>query len=61
MRNQETAMMQAADSHIIAMSGIRKVYDTGKVKVEALKGIDLLVAPGSSWRSSGRRARANPR
>src|SRR5258706_4310081 len=28
------------------MSGIRKVYDTGKVKVEALKGIDLLVAPG---------------
>src|SRR5437762_12227864 len=28
------------------MSGIRKVYDTGKVKVEALKGIGLLVAPG---------------
>ncbi len=46
MRNQEMAMTQAADSHIIAMSGIRKVYDTGKVKVEALKGIDLLVAPG---------------
>jgi putative ABC transport system ATP-binding protein len=46
MSNQETAMTQAADSHIIAMSGIRKVYDTGKVKVEALKGIDLLVAPG---------------
>jgi putative ABC transport system ATP-binding protein len=40
------AMTQAADSHIIAMSGIRKVYDTGKVKVEALKGIDLLVTPG---------------
>jgi putative ABC transport system ATP-binding protein len=33
-------------SEIINMSGIRKVYDTGKVKVEALKGIDLLVAPG---------------
>jgi putative ABC transport system ATP-binding protein len=33
-------------SGIIHMSGIRKVYDTGKVKVEALKGIDLLVAPG---------------
>ena len=46
MSNQETAMTQAADSHIIAMSGIRKVYDTGKVKVEALKGIDLLVTPG---------------
>src|SRR6266498_5213942 len=28
------------------MAGIRKVYDTGKIKVEALKGIDLVVAPG---------------
>jgi putative ABC transport system ATP-binding protein len=31
---------------IIDMSGIRKVYDTGKVKVEALKGIDLCVQRG---------------
>ncbi len=31
---------------IIEMSGIRKIYDTGKVKVEALKGIDLEVAQG---------------
>ena len=31
---------------IIAMSGIRKVYDTGKIKVEALRGIDLLVTKG---------------
>jgi putative ABC transport system ATP-binding protein len=31
---------------IIQMEGIRKVYDTGKVKVEALKGIDLSVAAG---------------
>ena len=31
---------------IIRMEGIRKVYDTGKVKVEALKGIDLDVQPG---------------
>jgi putative ABC transport system ATP-binding protein len=31
---------------IIRMSSIRKVYDTGKVKVEALKGIDLDVYPG---------------
>ena len=31
---------------IIDMEGIRKIYDTGKVKVEALKGIDLAVAPG---------------
>jgi putative ABC transport system ATP-binding protein len=31
---------------IIEMNGIRKVYDTGKIKVEALKGINLTVAPG---------------
>lgn len=31
---------------IIEMAGIRKVYDTGKVKVEALKGIDLDVRKG---------------
>ena len=31
---------------IIRMANIRKVYDTGKVKVEALKGIDLDVMPG---------------
>ena len=31
---------------IIAMEAIRKVYDTGKVKVEALKGVDLAVARG---------------
>ena len=31
---------------IIRMSEVRKVYDTGKVKVEALKGIDLDVKKG---------------
>ena len=31
---------------IIRMDDIRKVYDTGKVKVEALKGIDLNVMAG---------------
>jgi putative ABC transport system ATP-binding protein len=33
-------------SAIIDMNAIRKVYDTGKVKVEALKGIDLVVEKG---------------
>ena len=33
-------------STIITMSNIRKVYDTGKVKVEALKGIDLEIEAG---------------
>ena len=31
---------------IIEMETIRKVYDTGKIKVEALKGIDLVVERG---------------
>src|SRR6476660_4122664 len=31
---------------IIHMAGIRKVYDTGKVKVEALKGVDLEIHKG---------------
>ncbi|HEY6843829.1 MAG TPA: ATP-binding cassette domain-containing protein, partial [Thermoanaerobaculia bacterium] len=31
---------------IIHMDNIRKVYDTGKVKVEALKGVDLQIQEG---------------
>ncbi len=31
---------------IIVMDGIRKVYDTGKVKVEALKGVSFTVKKG---------------
>ena len=31
---------------VIHMDGIRKVYDTGKIKVEALKGVDLDVQDG---------------
>ncbi|HEY6930545.1 MAG TPA: ABC transporter ATP-binding protein [Thermoanaerobaculia bacterium] len=31
---------------VIEMKEIRKTYDTGKVKVEALKGIDLSISPG---------------
>jgi putative ABC transport system ATP-binding protein len=34
------------NGRIIEMRGVRKVYDTGKVKVEALRGIDLAVAEG---------------
>ncbi len=36
----------APDGVVIRMAGIRKVYDTGKVKVEALRGIDLEVHRG---------------
>ena len=35
-----------ANGTIIRMEAIRKIYDTGKVKVEALKGIDLDIFPG---------------
>jgi putative ABC transport system ATP-binding protein len=35
-----------APAEIIHMQGIRKVYDTGKIKVEALTEIDLSVTPG---------------
>ncbi len=34
------------DGEVIRMEGIRKVYDTGKVKVEALRGVDLAVGAG---------------
>src|SRR5262245_28204639 len=39
-------MRDAMDQPLIAMRRITKVYDTGKVKVEALKGVDLEVRPG---------------
>ncbi|HEY7113216.1 MAG TPA: ABC transporter ATP-binding protein [Thermoanaerobaculia bacterium] len=38
--------MPAADGPVIVMEQIRKIYDTGKVRVEALKGVDLSVAVG---------------
>ncbi len=31
---------------VIAMSGITKIYDTGKIRVEALRGIDLRIDSG---------------
>jgi len=35
-----------SNGHIIEMLGITKVYDTGKIKVEALRGLDLVVDKG---------------
>jgi putative ABC transport system ATP-binding protein len=40
------ALMEDAAQEIIRMQDIRKIYDTGKVKVEALKGIDLQIDRG---------------
>ena len=44
--NDRAGTRDDAPSGIIRMQGIRKTYDTGKVKVEALKGIDLEVRRG---------------
>ena len=38
--------MSSTNGTIIQMRDIRKIYDTGKVKVEALKGIDLEIHSG---------------
>ena len=42
----DRATAAASNGHVISMKAIRKIYDTGKVKVEALKGIDLEVKTG---------------
>src|SRR5262249_51424774 len=39
-------MTAAATTPVLEMNAIRKTYDTGKVKVEALKGIDLSISRG---------------
>ena len=44
VRSEATA--STAEATVIAMAGIRKIYDTGKVRVEALKGVDLRVGTG---------------
>jgi len=45
-RTEEIATPAARNGAVIGMSGIRKVYDTGKIRVEALKGVDLQVGVG---------------
>jgi putative ABC transport system ATP-binding protein len=45
-RTEEIATPAARDGAVIGMAGIRKVYDTGKIRVEALKGVNLQVGVG---------------
>jgi len=45
LRRNDANRVQS-NGHIIDMAGITKVYDTGKIKVEALRGIDLNVKRG---------------
>ena len=51
----------SSNGTMVKLSGVRKIYDTGKVKVEALRGIDLdvrrgefmtLVGPSGSGKST---------
>jgi putative ABC transport system ATP-binding protein len=46
VRPDDPAPGLAPKMDVIAMSGIKKIYDTGKVRVEALKGVDLRVGMG---------------
>lgn len=43
---RKTQSRQTHDDTVIRMRGITKVYDTGKVRVEALRSIDLSVSQG---------------
>jgi putative ABC transport system ATP-binding protein len=45
-RDADDATKSAREGPIIQMRAIRKVYETGRVKVEALKGIDLEIRAG---------------
>jgi putative ABC transport system ATP-binding protein len=48
MNNKQMSTPHAArnGTPVISMRGIRKIYDTGKIKVEALKGVDLEIQEG---------------
>ena len=34
----------------LAVRGVRKTFEAENAPVRALRGVDLTVAPGSSWR-----------
>jgi putative ABC transport system ATP-binding protein len=60
-RSTRVTSSPAANGEVIRMEQIRKVYDTGKIKVEALKGVDLrigksefvaIVGPSGSGKST---------
>jgi putative ABC transport system ATP-binding protein len=46
MKRRSNATESARNGHIIEMVDITKVYDTGKIKVEALRGISFDVSEG---------------
>jgi putative ABC transport system ATP-binding protein len=46
LKRKKNGSHNGSNGYIIEMRDIAKVYDTGKIKVEALKGIDLEVTRG---------------
>jgi putative ABC transport system ATP-binding protein len=44
--NSNNGKVKVENDDVISLKGLTKIYDTGKVKVEALKGIDLEVRNG---------------
>ena len=46
MSEATTRVRPSGNGRVIDMRGIRKTYRTGKLTVEALRGVDLAVAPG---------------
>ncbi len=45
-KNKTNGNSGEASGQVIRMAGITKVYDTGKVRVEALRGVDLEIRQG---------------
>ena len=45
-RNNERSVIYMSNEYIVEARGIHKIYDTGRVKVHALRGIDLTVRKG---------------
>ena len=46
LKKRNGARAAASNGHLIEMRHITKVYDTGKIKVDALRGVDLAMGRG---------------
>ena len=46
---------------IVEARSVRKTYDTGAVRVDALRGVDLALEPAARWSRSWARAAAGRR
>jgi len=53
LKNADRATPAGEREEVIRLSGLTKSYNTGKVKVEALKGIDLTIANGEMLAITG--------